>query len=123
MDKKILVFMMSFLACGALSSSLAQTAPDNSGVNVRDRSNSAMTADSQSGSKDDLQLTARIRQAIVKDKSLSMMAHNIKIISANGEVVLRGPVKSPEEKTIIASTAQGIAGTDKVNNQLEVAGQ
>ena len=53
-----------------------------------------MTAGEQSGAKGDLTLTARIRRAIVKDKSLSMMAHNVKIISVNGEVTLRGPVKS-----------------------------
>jgi osmotically-inducible protein OsmY len=52
-----------------------------------------------------------------------MMAHNIKIISTNGAVTLRGPVKSDQEKEVIASKAQAIAGADKVDNELEVASQ
>ena len=82
-----------------------------------------MTPGEQSGAKSDLRLTAQIRRAIVKDKSLSMMAHNVKIISVNGEVTLRGPVKSEQEKTTVGSKAQAIAGTDRVDNRLEVAGQ
>jgi osmotically-inducible protein OsmY len=98
-------------------------APDNSGVNVRDRASNAMTASEQSNSKGDVDLTAQIRRAIVKDDSLSMMAHNVKIIAVNGEVTLRGPVKSEQERTTIVSKAQAIAGTDKVDNRLEIAGQ
>jgi osmotically-inducible protein OsmY len=60
---------------------------------------------------------------VVKDNSLSMMAHNVKIISANGSVILRGLVKTEEEKATIARKAQAIAGADKVDNQLEVKGQ
>lgn len=131
MDKRVLLITMSFLACGMAPRALAQnaaampavTAPDNSGINARDRADNAMTAGEQSGAKGDLTLTARIRRAIVKDKSLSMMAHNVKIISVNGEVTLRGPVKSEREKTTIGSKAQAIAGTDRVDNRLEVAGQ
>jgi hyperosmotically inducible protein len=130
MDKRVLFFTMSLLACGAfgaLPNALAQsptaTSPDNSGINTRDRSDNAMTAGKQSGAKGDLTLTTRIRSAIVKDKSLSMMAHNVKIISVNGEVTLRGPVKSEQEKTTVGSKAQAIAGTDRVDNRLEVAGQ
>jgi hyperosmotically inducible protein len=124
MNRKALIFTLSLLVCGVFSNALAQspaaTAPDNSAVNVRDRADNALTASSQLNSKSDLKLTARIRRAIVKDKSLSMMAHNVKIISVDGAVTLRGPVKSDEEKTTIASKAQAIAGTDKVDNQLEV---
>jgi hyperosmotically inducible periplasmic protein len=98
-------------------------APDNSGVNVRDRNPETMTADQQSNAKGDVELTRRIRRAVVKDNSLSMMAHNVKIISANGSVILRGPVKTEEEKAAIARKAQAIAGADKVDNQLEVKGQ
>jgi hyperosmotically inducible periplasmic protein len=128
MNKKVMLFAISLMTCGAYSNALAQspppaTAPDNSGVNVRDRANDAMTAGEQSGSKGDLDLTARIRQSIVKDDSLSMMAHNVKIISVNGAVTLRGPVKSEQEKTTVASKAQAIAGADHVSDQLEVATQ
>jgi hyperosmotically inducible periplasmic protein len=101
----------------------APVAPDNSAVNVRDRNPAAMTADQQSNAKSDVELTREIRRAVVKDHSLSMMAHNVKIISANGSVTLRGPVKTEEEKNAILSKAQTIAGADKVDNQLEVKGQ
>ena len=127
MNRKALIFTMSLLACAGFSNAFGQspasTAPDNSGINVRDRADNAMTASSQSGSKSDLELTASIRRAIVKDKSLSTMAHNVKIISVDGKVTLRGPVKTDEEKTAIASEAQAIAGAYKVVNQLEVADQ
>src|ERR1700731_963471 len=76
-------------------------APDNSAVNVRDRAPGAMTAGQQSNSTSDVELTRRIRRAVVQDHSLSMLAHNVKIISANGSVTLRGPVKTEEEKTAI----------------------
>jgi hyperosmotically inducible periplasmic protein len=98
-------------------------APDNSGVNLRDRAPGTMTADQQSNSKSDVELTREIRKAVVKDSSLSMLAHNVKIVSVNGSVTLRGPVKTEEEKTVIASKAKAIAGADKVVNQLEVKGQ
>jgi hyperosmotically inducible protein len=131
MNRTTLVFALSLLASGALPNAFAQSppamqaaaAPDNSGVNVRDRPSNAMTAGEQSNSKGDLELTSQIRRAIVKDDSLSMMAHNVKIISMNGEVTLRGPVKSEQERTTIMSKAQAIAGTAKVDNRLEIAGQ
>jgi hyperosmotically inducible periplasmic protein len=101
----------------------APVAPDNSAVNVRDRDPGAMTASEQSNAKSDVELTREIRRAVVKDHSLSMLAHNVKIVTANGSVTLRGPVKTEEEKNAIASKAQQIAGADKVDNQLEVKGQ
>jgi osmotically-inducible protein OsmY len=97
--------------------------PDNTAVNVRDRAPGAMTAGQQSNAKSDVELTREIRRAVVKDHSLSMLAHNVKIVSAHGSVTLRGPVKTEEEKTAIASKAQAIAGAGKVDDQLEVKGQ
>jgi hyperosmotically inducible periplasmic protein len=82
-----------------------------------------MTAGQQSNSKSDVELTRQIRHAVVKDSSLSTMAQNVKIISANGNVTLRGPVKTEAEKDSIASKAQAIAGADRVNNELEVKNQ
>jgi hyperosmotically inducible protein len=98
-------------------------APDNSAVNVRDRAATAMTADQQSNVANDVELTRKIRSSVVADDSLSTMAHNVKIISASGSVTLRGPVKTEQERTVIASKAEAIAGAGKVNNQLEVKGQ
>lgn len=84
---------------------------------------SAMTAGQQSNSKTDLALTRRIRRAVIKDQSLSMLAHNVKIVSVNGSVTLLGSVKTEDEKDAIASKAQAIAGADKVDNQIQVKNQ
>jgi hyperosmotically inducible periplasmic protein len=121
----ILVLSASLLVLGTVAQAQdsAPVAPDNSAVNVRDRSPAAMTSGEQSNAKSDVELTREIRRAVVKDPSLSMLAHNVKIVTANGNVTLRGPVKTEEERTAIASKAQEIAGADKVDNQLEVKGQ
>jgi hyperosmotically inducible periplasmic protein len=122
-----LVLVLSSTLLGLATVTMAQdskpVAPDNSAINVRDRNPGAMTAGQQSNNKSDVELTRQIRRAVVKDDSLSMMAHNVKIMSANGDVTLRGPVKSAGERTAIASKAQAIAGVGKVDNQLEVKSQ
>lgn len=56
----------------------------------------------------------------MKADSLSAMAKNIKVITIDGKVTLRGPVHSEQEKQSIASMAEKVAGTGTVNNQLEV---
>ena len=119
-----LVMFSTLLKLGfvAMAQDSTPPAPDNSAVNVRDRAPGAMTAGQQSNSTSDVELTRRIRRAVVQDHSLSMLAHNVKIISTNGAVMLRGPVKTEEEKTAIANKAQAIAGASKVDNQLEVKG-
>ena len=99
----------------------AQTAPDNTGRNVRDRSGATLTPGDQSERPADRRLTQQIRQALRADKSLSMTAKNVKIITVNGAVTLRGPVKSLHEKEAIEAKAQQIAGATNVENQLEVA--
>jgi len=97
--------------------------PDNSGRNVRDRAPNAATPFTQSNNHTDFEITRRIRRALVKDKSLSMMAKNVKVITNDGTVTLRGPVKSEHEKTTIANEAAQIAGRGNVTNLLEVAGR
>ena len=100
----------------------AQDQPaDNTKVNQRDRNDAEATADKQKENSTDRQLTQQIRKALVKDKSLSTYGHNVKVISQNGMVTLKGPVKSEEEKQAIEAKAAQIAGADKVTNQLEVA--
>ena len=101
----------------------APVAPNNTAVNVRDRAPDAMTAGEQSNAKGDVVLSRKIRRAVVKDRSLSMLAHNVKIVSANGNVTLRGPVNTEAEKIAIARKAKAIAGAGNVDNQLEVKGQ
>jgi hyperosmotically inducible protein len=106
----------------AMAQDSAPAAPDNSGVNVRDRAPGVVTAGQQSDAKSDVEIASEIRSAVVEDHSLSTL-HNVKIVSANGSVTLRGPVKTEEEKAAIASKAQAIAGAGKVDDQLEVKGQ
>ena len=112
--------LLGGLGSFAMAQDAAAVPPDNTAVNARDRAPDVPTADRQSNGKSDVELTRKIRRAVVKDRSLSTLAHNVKIVSENGNVTLRGPVKSEEEKTTIASKAQAIAGPDKVENQLEV---
>jgi osmotically-inducible protein OsmY len=94
--------------------------PDNSKVNKRDAEKGAVTAETQSNKKADLDLTRNIRRDITNDKEMSSYAKNIKIISRDGAVTLRGPVKSTEEKQRIDSIAKKAAGDMKVDNQLEI---
>ena len=101
----------------------AETAADNSAKNVRDRAGSTLTPGDQSESKADLDLSQRVRQAVVADTSLSTSAHNIKIITVAGVVTLRGPVASAQEKAKVVAAAQQTAGVKQVENHLEVATQ
>jgi hyperosmotically inducible periplasmic protein len=100
-----------------------KSAPDDTGRNERDRQDKALTPMDQSNDPADLELTQKIRKAVVADDGLSTNAHNVKIIAANGVVVLRGPVETPEEKAKIEATAVKIAGVKNVRNQLEIAAQ
>src|ERR1700730_1053246 len=93
---------------------------DNTKSNSSEQNKSTETAEKQSNSKDDLALTQKIRQAVIKDGSLSMNAKNVKIIVQDGKITLKGPVDSQQEKDTIAAKAGEIAGKDKVENQLEV---
>jgi len=101
---------------------IAQDTPaaDNTKKNQRDRSGETKTSGDQSNSSEDVKITAAIRRAVVRDHSLSMTAKNVKIITANGMVTLRGPVKSDTEKAKIVELAQSAAGNAKIDNQLEV---
>ena len=95
--------------------------PDNSGRNVRDRDDQTKTPGDQSENEADRTITQNIRQALTADDSLSTNAKNVKIITNDGTVTLRGPVKSEKEKTDIEAKAKQIAGVKRVDNQLEVA--
>jgi hyperosmotically inducible protein len=108
--------VLCFAIASAPSSAFGQTAPDNSGQNKVQTT----TADHQSNVKADRLTTAQVRKAIMADKDLSTYGHNIKIITVNGTVTLKGPVKSEEEKQKIASDVSGIVSTDKLTNALTV---
>lgn len=102
--------------------STGQTKPDNSAVNKRDRDPGAVTADQQKMNQADQKLVAGIRKAVMADKSLSTYAHNIKIVSQDGVVTLKGPVRSDEEAQAIVAKAMEVTGSrDKVVNQMSVS--
>jgi osmotically-inducible protein OsmY len=111
---------LSALNLAAFAADDEKAKPDNTATNERDRSGETQTSGDQSHSKDDVNTTAAIRRAVVKDNSLSATAKNVKIITANGTVTLRGPVKTDAEKAKIAKLAESAAGNAKINNQLEV---
>jgi hyperosmotically inducible periplasmic protein len=127
LKRTVLALVLSLPLLGLGTVAMAQdsmpAAPNNTGVNVRDRAPGAMTADQQSNEESDVTITREIRKAVVKDQSLSMLAHNVKIVSANGRVTLRGPVNTKREKVAIAREARAIAGKHNVDNQLEVKSQ
>lgn len=101
----------------------AQTPPDNTKVNARDRSKGAATADQQKENATDRELTRSIRRALMKDKGLSSYAHNVKIITQAGQVTLKGPVRTDEEKRVVEANATQVAGAGHVSNQMSVAKQ
>lgn len=114
---------LSLLCASAFTlSAVAEDHPaaDNTAKNQRDRSGETKTSGDQSNSPEDVKMTAAIRRAVVAEKSLSMTAKNVKIITAKGMVTLRGPVNSAEEKVTIAKLAKSAAGNAKIDNQLEV---
>ncbi len=105
----------------ASDSSRNPPAPDNTAVNQRDAAANTKTPIDQKENQADVSLTAKIRQQVLEVKDLSIDARNAKIITADGKVTLRGPVKSMEEKETLARIARGVAGEGNVDNQLEVA--
>ena len=127
--KTIIVLLFSTLLVVACSKNrsdnkqVSQTAvePDNSGRNVRDRDDQSKTTGDQSENEADRTITQNIRRAVTADGSLSTNAKNVKIITNNGTVTLRGPVKSEKEKAEIEAKAKQVAGVKSVDNQLEVA--
>jgi hyperosmotically inducible protein len=94
--------------------------PDNTKVNQRDRNANEPTADQQRSTRSDRDITQQVRKAIMEDKSLSTYAHNVKIITQNGMVTLKGPVRSEDEKKAIEAKAAEVAGGDKVTNEMDI---
>jgi hyperosmotically inducible protein len=117
-------FLISFSVFADTTTPNTAHEVDNTAVNVRDRDGKTLTAgDQANGSRSDVEITRDIRQQIVKDDTFSTSAKNVKIITKNGMVVLRGPVASSEERTKIASIAQNSVGVSNVKNKLEVKNQ
>jgi osmotically-inducible protein OsmY len=100
---------------------IAQAPADNTKVNQRDRADGAVTADQQKENASDLALVKKIRQSLMNDKSLSTYAHNVKVVAQGGQVTLKGPVRSEDEKKSVETKATKIAGAGRVTNEITVA--
>jgi len=98
-----------------------QPAPDNTKTNQGDANNGAATADQQKMNPADRTTTKQIRSALMEDKTLSTYAHNIKIITQDGHVTLKGPVRTEDERTAIGEKASQVAGAGNVRNHLTIA--
>ena len=117
---------LALIACLGIARAQNTTPPsqspaDNTRINDRDKSRSEATADQQKETASDRALTQEIRKSILRDKSLSAYAHNVKIIAQDGNVVLKGPVRSVAEKKAVEARAIAIAGEDRVSSQIQVA--
>ena len=115
-----------FVACASIAAAAAPQAPqppapDNTKTNARDRQPSQVTADQQKNNSADLETTRQIRKALTADKSLSTYAHNVKVVTRNGKVTLKGPVRSAEEKKAVEAKAAEVAGAANVTDQMSVA--
>ncbi|HET7539765.1 MAG TPA: BON domain-containing protein [Polyangiaceae bacterium] len=99
------------------------TEPDNTRVNQRDRSSAALTPMDQGSSASDRAITQQIRKDLMKDKSLSFNAKNVKVITIDGKVTLRGTVKSEAERSAIEAAARRATGGDgaRVDSHLEIS--
>ena len=115
---KLILPVGTITFCGLLMvlPALSQ-APDN----TKSNKDQTTTADQQKMDPSDHAITQKIRKSIHEDKSLSTYAHNIKIITQNGKVTLRGPVRTVDEKNSIHSRAAAVAGEDNVTDELQVA--
>ena len=101
------------------SSGASSTNADNTTKNTRDREDATLTPGDQGKSKSDLETTRNIRRALMKNHDLSTTAKNIKIITIDGKVTLRGPVKTQQERDLINQIAEQ-EGVSSLDNQLEV---
>jgi hyperosmotically inducible protein len=99
----------------------AQTPTDNTKVNKRDRAKGAATADQQKENPSDREITQKIRRSLMDDKTLSTYAHNVKVIAQHGQVTLKGPVRTEDEKKTVETRATEVAGAGHVTNQITIA--
>jgi hyperosmotically inducible periplasmic protein len=120
---QISVFTFLVAGTGAIATGQdsSQPAPDNTKANQGDQDKSRSTADRQDNDPSDRKITQQIRQSVMDDKTLSTYAHNVKIVSRNGMVTLKGPVRSDDEKRSIETKAAEVVGRDNVTSELQVA--
>jgi osmotically-inducible protein OsmY len=108
------------MAAGQAQDNASGARPDNTRVNARDKDGAASTPQKQSNAKADRELLAAVRKSVVNDKSLSVSAHNVKMMAADGAVTLRGPVASDDEKGKVEALVKQVSGVTSVDNQLDV---
>jgi hyperosmotically inducible protein len=125
-----MLIVIAFIAtAGSMMRSQAQTteqqspSPDNTKTNAQDRDKASPTADQQKDNRSDREITQQIRQSLMKDKSLSTYGHNVKVITQNGQVTLKGPVRSGDEKKTIEAKATQVAGENNVTSELNIKPQ
>jgi hyperosmotically inducible protein len=126
--RSLIVLLMGVVICGC-EQPLAPTAPvtnapparDNTAINERDRDPAAKTPIDQDENTADVTITAEIRKKIVAQPNISVNGRNVKVITSQGVVTLRGPVESDAERDAIATIANDVPGVAKVDNQLEIA--
>jgi hyperosmotically inducible periplasmic protein len=99
----------------------AQTPADNTKVNKHDRAEGAVTADQQKENASDREIAQKIRRALMDDKTLSTYAHNVKIVAQDGQVTLKGPVRTDDEKKSVEAKATEVVGAGRVTNEITVA--
>ena len=109
------------VSAGVAFAQTPQTPPDNTKVNTRDRAKGAVTADQQKENAGDRELTQKIRKSLMRDKSLSSYAHNVKVVAQGGQVTLKGPVRTEDEKRNVEAKAVEVAGAGHVVNQISIA--
>ena len=107
-----------FLLTGATALFVAAPVMQRAAAVAMPPQNGGVTAQQQSNQKSDLDITRDIRRALVRDKSLSIRAHNVTIVTKDGKVTLRGKVDSDAEKQTVESTAARIAGAANVTDQM-----
>lgn len=126
----VLLAALAAIGCGRTEPEATDTKPsvavdnaaaDNTQKNERDRQPSAQTSGDQAENESDRTITARVRQGVIKGDDISVTGKNVKIITVDGVVTLRGPVKTAKEKTDIATVAKQVDGVKRVDNQLEIA--
>jgi hyperosmotically inducible protein len=127
MSKRLSLMTLTLAIGLVLMTVLAKAEPGNSGSltentgrNARDKSNTTLTPEDQLENDVDLKITATIRKTVTDDASLSVDAHNVKIITRNGTVTLRGPVENAEEKLRLHTIAKQTPKVTLVDNQLDV---
>ncbi len=103
-----------------LTATLGFSQADNTKTNKRDGAGKGLTAEHQMENQSDLEITRKIRKSVTDDKLLSTYARNVKIISRNGKVTLKGPVDSEAEKLKIDGLAKAVAGAENVINEIEL---